>query len=82
MRVVPPIAPETLLRALPACAGGIGCLLLAGFLAALPGGVVAQQAPSVSITKPAGSVTEGETVTFTVSRIGDSSQELRVNFET
>ena len=81
MRVFPLIAPETLLRALPARGGGIGCLLLAGFLAALPGGVVAQQAPSVSIEfDQSPGVEEGKTATFTVTRSGDTSKAWTVNY--
>jgi len=67
----------------PARSYGVGLLLLAVFLAALPLRAAAQSSP-VSIVADQGSneLTEGETATFTVTRRGDTSQELSVNYET
>ena len=78
-------ACRALIRALPARLGGAGGLLLAVLLAAMPLQAAAQtQGVSISPT-PAGqylTIEEGEVVTFTVTRKGDKSNALTVNFET
>ena len=78
-------ACHTRIRAFSTRAGRIGGLLLAALLAALPMQAVAQtQGVSISVTpERLGTrypMTEGETATFTVSRIGENSNALTVNY--
>ena len=78
-------ACHTRIRAFSTRAGRIGGLLLAIFLAALPLQAVAQtQGVSISVNPDQGgqypSIDEGGTATFTVTRNGDNSKELTVNF--
>ncbi len=74
-----------LVRAFPARASAAGGLLLAVLLAALPPQAVAQtQGVSISVSPAAFpqyvTIEEGEDVTFTVKRTGDSSNALTVNY--
>ena len=78
-------ACHTRIRAFSTRAGRIGGLFLAALLAALPMQAVAQtQGVSISVTPDRlGTrypMTEGETATFTVSRIGENSNALTVNY--
>ena len=81
------------IRSLEACrglihafrAGAANCLLSTVLLAALPLQVMAQQSPvSISVSPQVvgsyASIDEGDTATFTVSRAGDNSDALTVNY--
>ena len=83
--VKPLRACRTRIHVFSARAGRVGGLLLAALLASLPLPAVAQtQGVSISVSPEAvgrySSINEGQTATFTVSRTGDNSKELTVNF--
>ena len=83
--VKPLRACRTRIHVFSARAGRVGGLLLAALLASLPLPAVAQtQGVSISVSPEAvgrySSINEGQTATFTVSRTGDNSDALTVNF--
>lgn len=83
MRVILSEACRSIAWTARACSYAAGYLLLATCLTVLPFGVAAQSAPvSITADQTGNDLTEGDTATFTVSRRGDTSQELRVNYAT